>query len=225
MTFHVTPMVKFYVPPTRLLSEAMPSDSKTRRMSQFSDAFLGSFFMTSLRPLIGRGMAPWQRTFEGYIGSTKSRIEIHDMYASTAEGIKDHLERLKETLSDQPCHTWPSLVAKGFSFSLSKERDTFTQCQHIVIVDSTGQPVGAQMGGSVYISDQNRRRGLGAEIMLSDAVVFGRGRLHSSLYSPYGYAAARASFILGRQLCDALAADRRPGVAWLPKPPAQSASL
>ena len=185
-------------------------------------AFLNSLFTAQAKKLAARRMAPWQRTVGNYLGCSQNRIEIKQCYGAAAEKqVRCHLPRLGDTITRRPGHIWPSLVHDGYSLALSTETDEFTGCQRIMVLNRKGRAVAAQMGGDLYVSPVCRRRGLASEILLADAILFGRGHLHGSLYSPHSHKAALASRALALDLRTALlplVREAVPGLSENPPP-------
>jgi GNAT superfamily N-acetyltransferase len=136
--------------------------------------------------------APWQRTLDLYMApkGKMASIEIHPLFGDVA----GKLASILPTLVGTAIRSWPALTDPAMTLHESSLTDEFCEdLRHIFVTAPDGEVVGAFMGGDVFVQEDWRGRGIGAEMFLARASLHDEGRRDGFLYSPGGLAAARAS--------------------------------
>lgn len=164
----------------------------------------------AMERLARRGRAPWQMRLADYLvrGGNTSKLEIHPRYRATAEKIAQGLPGLAAAVGS----IWRSSSHPEVRLSLSTEIETFAGIPHLVALGPDGSPVGALVGGDVYVAPGWRGHGIGAELLLARAVIHDQGRMEGTLYSPEGHASAVASHRMAVAMALARGLDVRDSV-------------
>lgn len=137
-----------------------------------------------MKKLAATNQAPWQCSLATYLGP-QSKIEIDEVYKSTAEKLAERLPDMAGFIRE----SWIALFAHDCTIAESTECETFSALPDLMAFHEK-ECVGLLHGGDIYVSPAFRGRGLGAELLLTRAVLHDNGRKEGCLYSRAGYAAA-----------------------------------
>jgi GNAT superfamily N-acetyltransferase len=130
-----------------------------------------------------------------YLGTGRG-LEVNSLFSTT---VAERLSTVMTTVERTVARSWPSLAAESIEIAESTERDEFCNLPHLLAI-SSGRCVAVMVSGDVFVVPEARGRGIGAELLLTRAILHDNGRQEGTLYSPDGYAAARASYRLAIEI-------------------------
>ena len=129
----------------------------------------------------------WSNTFSDFIGS----FHVADIFAIDGRDEDEY-----DIIWDAPLHDKP-LWRSPEGYEIRAVPDPDWEPETVVLLDPEGEPCGFYSGGQVWVDEEHRGRGLGAEMILAMADALGTSptKYHGGLgYSQAGYQAHREAW-------------------------------